>query len=156
MFVRSFIEIATPFEELEAAFLDAPETWIPSIAREADDRGEELLVEVGFESAGVRMDRQVEISVGSPVRFPSQTVVPIAWKPISGERLLPALEGDLEIAPFTPRRSHLSISARYVPPFRGFGRALDRALLHRVAEATVKDFLDRVAAKLLTAPALIA
>ena len=24
------------------------------------------------------------------------------------------------------------------------GRALDRALLHRVAEATIKDFLDRV------------
>jgi hypothetical protein len=24
------------------------------------------------------------------------------------------------------------------------GRALDRALLHRVAEATAKDFLDRV------------
>jgi hypothetical protein len=24
------------------------------------------------------------------------------------------------------------------------GRAIDRALLHRVAEATIKDFLDRV------------
>ena len=37
------------------------------------------------------------------------------------------------------------MSARYVPPFGAVGRALDRALLSRVAEATVKDFLDRVA-----------
>jgi len=27
-----------------------------------------------------------------------------------------------------------------------FGRVLDRALLHRVAKATVKEFLERVAA----------
>lgn len=155
MFVRYFVEIATPFEELEAALLDAPETWIPTLAREADRRGEELLVEVGFASAGLRMERPVETSVGSPVRFPSQTVVPIAWKPTSGERLLPALEADLEIAPLTARRSHLSISARYEPPLGGLGRALDRAMLHRVAEATVKDFLDRVAKKLQAAPTLI-
>jgi hypothetical protein len=29
-----------------------------------------------------------------------------------------------------------------------FGRMLDRALLHRVAEATVKDFLDGIAERL--------
>jgi hypothetical protein len=36
------------------------------------------------------------------------------------------------------------------------GRAVDRALLHRVAEATLKDFLDRVAAILseLSRPAV--
>ena len=37
------------------------------------------------------------------------------------------------------------MSARYVPPFGAVGRAIDRAVLSRVAEATLKDFLDRVA-----------
>ena len=37
------------------------------------------------------------------------------------------------------------MSARYVPPLGAVGRAIDRALLFRVAEATIKDFLDRVA-----------
>ena len=37
------------------------------------------------------------------------------------------------------------MSARYVPPFGVVGRAIDRAVLSRVAEATLKDFLDRVA-----------
>jgi len=43
-------------------------------------------------------------------------------------------------------RTQLAISAQYDPPLGSVGRALDRALLHRVAEATLKDFLDRVAA----------
>ena len=41
-------------------------------------------------------------------------------------------------------RCQLAISARYDPPLGAVGRAIDRALLARVAEATVKDFLDRV------------
>ena len=35
------------------------------------------------------------------------------------------------------------MSARYVPPL-GAGQVIDRAILYRVAEATLKDFLDRV------------
>jgi hypothetical protein len=34
---------------------------------------------------------------------------------------------------------------RYVLPLGAVGRTIDRALLSRVAEATLKDFLDRVA-----------
>ena len=41
------------------------------------------------------------------------------------------------------------MSARYVPPFGTVGRAIDRAALSRVAEATLKDFLDRVAEAIL-------
>jgi hypothetical protein len=37
------------------------------------------------------------------------------------------------------------MSAMYVPPFGTIGRVIDRAALSRVAEATLKDFLDRVA-----------
>jgi hypothetical protein len=36
------------------------------------------------------------------------------------------------------------MSARYVPPLGAVGRAIDRTILFRVAEATLKDFLDRV------------
>jgi hypothetical protein len=41
-------------------------------------------------------------------------------------------------------RTQLAISARYRPPLGAVGRVADRVLLHRVAEATVKDFLDQV------------
>jgi len=49
-----------------------------------------------------------------------------------------------ELGPLGEDRSQLAISARYRPPLGVVGRAVDRVLLHRVAEATLKDFLDRV------------
>ena len=36
------------------------------------------------------------------------------------------------------------MSARYVPPLGSLGRAIDRTVLFRVAEATIKNFLDQV------------
>jgi hypothetical protein len=58
------------------------------------------------------------------------------------------MEGDIELAPFGPGASHLAMSGRYTPPYGGIGQALDRALLHRVAEATVRDFVQRVAERI--------
>jgi hypothetical protein len=70
------------------------------------------------------------------------------WEAEGLERLFPRLEADIEIAGLGAGRTQLSISARYRPPLGAVGRVLDRNLLHRVAEATVKDFLDRIAAAL--------
>ena len=77
------------------------------------------------------------------MKFPSKTVLPMSWRPIGMEGLVPSLEADVEIASLGPRRAQLSISGRYEPPMGALGRAIDRALMHRVAEATLKDFLDR-------------
>jgi hypothetical protein len=52
-----------------------------------------------------------------------------------------------------PGRTQLAISARYAPPLGPLGRAIDRVILFRVAEATLKDFLDRVGAALFATPA---
>jgi hypothetical protein len=40
------------------------------------------------------------------------------------------------------------MTARYVPPFGLLGRAADRAMFHRIAEATIKDFVDSSALRL--------
>ena len=82
---------------------------------------------------------------GQPVRVASKLVLPIRWTASGVSGLFPALEADLEVAPLGPDRTQLAMSARYEPPFGPIGRAIDRAVLFRVAEATLKDFLDRVA-----------
>jgi hypothetical protein len=143
MFARYFVELAMEPERVEAALLRSPETWVPGLAREANHHGDALLAEVGF-GDDVRMARQVAIEFRDPVRMPSKTVIPLHWTATGATGLFPSLEADLEIAPLGPARTQLAMSARYVPPLGAIGRAIDRAVLFRVAEATLKDFLDRV------------
>jgi hypothetical protein len=66
------------------------------------------------------------------------------WSASGRVGVFPALDADLEVAELEDGRCQLAISARYEPPLGAVGRAIDRALLARVAEATLKDFLDRV------------
>jgi hypothetical protein len=149
MFVRYYVELPLPFADVEATLLAEAEGWVPGLLRDAEDRGNDLMAEVGFGRGERRVEKTVEIHLGSPFRMDRKTLVPMTWRAAGEERLFPYLDADLEIGALGPTRTQLSISARYRPPMGPLGRAIDRALLHRVAEATIKDFLDRVGERLL-------
>jgi hypothetical protein len=144
MFARYFIEVPLPADQVEQALLDSPAGWLSAIAGAAQERGDGLLVEVGVGPMEAGLRRRVAIRLGEPVRFPSMTSVPLTWEPVGLEGLLPRLDANIELGPLGEDRTQLAISARYQPPLGVVGHAIDRVLLHRVAEATLKDFLDRV------------
>jgi hypothetical protein len=148
MFARYFVELPLASASVEDAILRAPSTWIPGLAATANHRGDALLADVGFGDE-VRVARQVAIEFGDPVHMPTKTVLPLRWNATGATGLFPSLDADLEIAPMGPERTQLSMSARYVPPLGALGRVIDRTILFRVAEATLKDFLDRVAVALM-------
>jgi hypothetical protein len=58
------------------------------------------------------------------------------------------MEADIEVAALGRSRTQLSFNGRYSPPLSVVGQAVDRVLFHRVAEATTKDFVERMAARL--------
>ena len=150
MFVRYFAELPFPLASVEEALLRTPEEWIPGLARHAEDLGEHLLVEVGFGPEGRRLAKQVLIEIKDPVRFPSRTILPMTWRAAEKEGLYPKMDADIEVAALGQGLTQLSVSARYRPPLGLVGRAIDRTLMHRVAEATVKDFVDRAQEKLIS------
>ena len=149
MFVRYFVELPLPAAQVERALLDHPPGWLAEMAGAAQQRGDELLTQVGVGPLGARLGRRVAIELGEPVRFPSMTSVALTWEPIGLEGLLPRLDADIELGSLGENRTQLAISARYRPPLGVVGRAVDRVLLHRVAEATLKDFLDRLGQAIL-------
>jgi hypothetical protein len=146
MFIRYYLELALPASQVEHVMLDSPADWLSMVAGEAQRRGDHLLAQVGVGPMGPRLGRRVTIQLGQPVRFPSMTSLPLTWEPVGLEGVLPHLDADLELGPLGEDRTQLAISARYRPPLGAVGRTVDRVLLHRVAETTVKDFLDRVGA----------
>jgi hypothetical protein len=149
MFLRYYVELDLPAEQVQSALLDKPATWLPALADGAAERAEPLLAEVGVGPSSLRIARRVTVRLGQPVQFPSKLSLPMTWDP--GGRLLPRLDGELELGTLGKDRTQLAISGRYDPPLGTVGRTIDRIALHRVAEATIKDFLDRVAAVLQAA-----
>ena len=143
VFARYFVELPADRDHVEHVLLHDPDRWLPGLATEANHRGDQLLAEVGF-GGDVRIARRVAIDLGAPIRLPTKTVIPLRWTATGASGLFPALDADLEIASLGHDRCQLSMSARYVPPLGSLGRAIDRAVLFRVAEATIKDFLDHV------------
>ena len=144
MFIRYYIELSLPVAKVEQALVSSPAGWLSAMAGEAQARGDGLLGEVGVGPLGIRLQRQVRIRLGEPMQFPSMTSLPLTWEPVGLEGVLPQLDANLELGSLGEDRTQLAISARYRPPLGVVGRAVDRVLLHRVAEATLKDFLDRL------------
>jgi hypothetical protein len=153
VFIRYYVELPHPRAALEEALLSAPESLIASLAVGADDRGQHLLLEVGFAVDGRRVSKHVEVAIGKPVMGTNRTWIPITWHATGPTGLFPVLDAELELASLGARLTQLSLSARYQPPLGLVGRTLDKALLSRIAEATIKDFLDRLASALVAAMA---
>ena len=148
MFLRAYVELDLPIAEVESALLRTPAEWIPGLAASAEEHGDQVLAEVGFPLSGLQVGKRVEIELGPPVRTPGRTWLPVTWRATGPRGIFPTLEGELEVAALGTQLTQLGLSARYKPPFGVLGDSLDRALLHRVAEATIRDFVERVAVAL--------
>jgi hypothetical protein len=87
----------------------------------------------------------VSIALGGWRARGDSIVVSVRWGALEAGRLFPVFDGDLELAPLGPGLCRLVLMGSYVQPFGTFGRAIDRALLHRVAESTARAFLVKLA-----------
>ena len=131
-------------DRLEAVLRSGPEHWLPGYAVE----GDRVTGVLGYQQAGRRIERRVDIEVGPVQRFAYGVTVRVEWKAARRAELYPELEGHLRLEQGRPSGSRLRVDARYAPPAGQVGAAVDRALMHRVARASVEDFVDRVAAAL--------
>jgi hypothetical protein len=148
MFLKSVTELEVDFDDVRAAMLGDPHGWLAGLAAAAGDEGDQLLVDVGLEVGGHELSRRARLEVGEPLTTDRVALLPLRLGVEDHERLFPSLEGSLDAAWLGPGRTHLALAATYEPPFGIVGRAVDRTLLHRVAEAVAQRFLEAVAREL--------
>jgi hypothetical protein len=148
VFLRSYVDVARPIEEVEAEMAAGVEKWMPDMAKHANGDGEKLLSELGFNLGKRRIGRRIKVEIGAPRAVSGLMFMPIRWESATEAGLFPTLEGVLELAALGSARTQLGLSANYEPPLGLVGKVADRALFHRVAEVTVKDFLERISALL--------
>lgn len=142
--VEDFVDVAVGYDRVRADLV-GDGRWLAPLARRAEAEGETLRLRLGPAWAGGRIRREVEVRLG-PVRPRGDAcVIALSWSAVGATALFPVLEGDLELASIGPGETRLTLSASYVPPLGGVGQVLDRALLHRLAQSTIRSFLGQLA-----------
>ncbi len=92
------------------------------------------------------MSKLVEVHVLDVVTRGKSAVLALRWQATGpGGGLFPALDADIWLTPAGERSARLSVVGVYRPPLGALGTGLDRAVFHRVADATVRSLLAHVA-----------
>ncbi len=143
VFVYYFGYVHLPFREAERRLLSAFGR-LPALADSAYRNGETIRSRLGVGSERPLLAKQVELHIGEPVTAHAHTTIPLSWDATGTPGLFPKMRADLIIAPLGDDMAQVSLRGNYEPPMGAMGRALDRAVLHRVAESSVKAFLDDI------------
>jgi hypothetical protein len=146
MFVQDFMIVDRPAGEVVDELHDGA-----VLGRAAEEAGEELShlrVKVGPKSWPPLLAKTVEVTLGPVRRHDDATLLAFSWQASGHPSLFPALDADLEVSPLGESQSELSLRGRYEPPGGAPGRVADRLVLHRLADATVRAFLSRLALRL--------
>lgn len=134
MHVQHSVHIGHPIQQVSDAMLESPAKWFPK--------------SVGIHVGGIPVRKRVKVEFGEPVRMPTWAVIPISWRPTFAERLLPVMNGKVDVAPAGKDETRLTVSGMYEPPLGRLGEELDATLMHNVAEGTVKELAQSIAERL--------
>jgi hypothetical protein len=92
------------------------------------------------------VSKLVEVHVLDVVTRGQSAVLAMRWQATGpGGGLFPALDADIWLTPAGEHSARLSLAGVYRPPLGALGAGLDRAVFHRVADATARSLLARVA-----------
>ena len=145
MYTRHDVHLDQPSDSLRRELLDPPERWLPEPFVPLAPR--RFLVHVGF-GHEPRVSKEVELVVGEPEAPGQWLVIPLTWRATGPRRLFPALDGKLTVQPLGPHSSLLWMGATYEPPLGAAGKEIDELVMHRVAAATIVDFVEAVGRRL--------
>jgi hypothetical protein len=142
--VRAEVSAAVAAERLASLVSDRPLT---EVSRQAWADG---FAWVGPVPA---LSKLVRVQFSEPVRRGAVTVIALRWEATGATgRIFPVLDADITLAPDGEEATLLGLDGVYGPPGGAVGAGLDRVLLHRIATATIRSFLARIADAIASPP----
>jgi hypothetical protein len=116
----------------------------------SDDAYRELgtmLAGVGPLGAARGMSKLVMVRFSDMAIHEDCAVVAVRWEATGpGGALFPALDADIKLTPAGEGATVLAVSGVYRPPLGALGAGLDRVVMGRVAQATIRTFAHRIGA----------
>lgn len=144
MFVSYTTRVNAPLAQVEKS-LDAVRANVAEWADVAYRDGERLHARVG---PGGALAKEIKLELGLAEIHAYGLVYPVRWTATGASLLFPDLEADLVLSKLGTDETRLQLKGTYDPPLGVLGKLADRTVFHRVAESTVKDWMDRLTAAL--------
>lgn len=152
LYAYSYAGVA--YDDAIATLAREPRRLLQSATDASSSLGGEVVGSLAVDLGGFEVGRDVTIEIGQfePIEV-LRSILPVRWKAVRGALLYPTVDGQLEIAALSlhPPRVQVTLSGEYDPPFGWSGDVIDRAVLHRVAEAVAHRFVGEVAERLQVA-----
>ena len=152
MFVAEDVTIAAGARAAQARFAALLHgSWLAETTQAACDGGSAGLLKVG--PAGPVAAKLVRVCFLDPVYRGDVMTVGLRWQAAGAAGgLFPVLDANISISPAGDDAARLALAGSYRPPLGRLGAGLDRAIMHRVAGATMRCLLQSVAEALSPAP----
>jgi len=135
------VELAAP---VVAKRLRAENSWLVPHVEAAHSEEEKVLVRIGPGGPGW-LGKVVAVDFATPRGTDDDLVIPVSWEATGPSGLFPRFKGELHVSAVDPDRTELSLSGHYRPPLGRAGHVLDEKVLSRVAHATIRSLLRRMA-----------
>lgn len=119
--------------------------------KRAADHADSVAAQLRVHVAGMEVVKDIDLAVGpitekaSGDRLAPVTHIQLEWKAHESSRLFPTMHAELLVYPLTATETQLDLSGHYEPPLGLLGNAVDAVVGHRIAEASVRRFLNDLA-----------
>jgi hypothetical protein len=136
---------------IDVAVHTSGECWVAAAEMEIDAESvvrpalDELRIEFG---GGTSLGRTVELELGAFQRRSDVSRLPLRWGAREHGSLFPTMEAELQLSDAGPAETEVRLVGEYEPPLGALGAMADRMAGHRIAERSVRDFLEGVAGRL--------
>lgn len=141
MFIEVSSHVGASVAEVENA-LDRVRANLEEWADVAYREGEALQARVGPTES---LAKVVTLEIGMAEIHSYGLAYPVHWSASGARLLFPELTADLILSNDGRDATKLTLRGTYQPPMGALGRIADRAVLGRVAEATVRSWMDQLA-----------
>jgi len=154
--IHAYAYVNRPYPMVSAVLVKDVGGLLQRATTTSAGRAESLLATLKLDVAGLEIGKEIRLEildVDGGARAPGSLAMPatrvaLAWKAATAEAFFPSMRAHLLAYALGPDETQLDLHGRYAVPGGALGSAVDVVLGHRVAEATLRRFLDDVVERL--------
>jgi hypothetical protein len=149
--LRSYDYVNHPYEKVRDVLVrDAPAVF-HAATKAASSRAQDVASALRVQVAGFEIQKDIVIQVKkveeekNATKGTLVTRIELEWEAAKSPRLFPLMRAELSVYALTATETQLDLAGHYQPPLGPLGKVIDAVLGHRIAEASVHQFLTDVA-----------